>query len=65
MRMMKNVFKWAVIAALHHEQIRSHPERISYLRRFEDNYDWGGLKFPLPIKGISEFERGMMFPLMC
>ena len=50
-------FKWAVIAALHHEEIRSHPERISNLVRFEDNYDCGGLKFPLPIKGIREFER--------
>ena len=39
-------FKWTVIAALHHEEIKSHPERISNLRRFEDNYDWGGLEFP-------------------
>ena len=27
------------------------------LRRFEDNYDLSGLEFPLPIKGISEFEE--------
>ena len=39
-------FKWAVIAALHHEEIRSHPERILNLVRFEDNYDWGGIKVP-------------------
>ena len=50
-------FKWAVIVALHHEEIKSHLERISNLTRFEDNYDWGGLKFPLPIKGIGEVER--------
>ena len=50
-------FKWAVIAALHHEEIRPHPERNSNLARFEDNYDLGRLKFPLPIKGISEFEK--------
>ena len=36
----KECFKWVVIAALHHEEIRPHPERISNLRRFEDNYDW-------------------------
>ena len=50
-------FKWAVIAALRHEEIRSHPERISNLTRFENNYDWGGLEFLLSIKGISEFEK--------
>ena len=37
--------------------IRSHPERISNLRRFKDNYDWSGLEFPLSIKRISEFEK--------
>ena len=34
--------------------IKSHPERISNLRRFED---WGGLEFPLFIKRISKFEK--------
>ena len=37
--------------------IRSNPERISNLTRFEDNYDWSGLEFPLSIKEISEFEK--------
>ena len=50
-------FKWSVIVGSHYEEIRSHPKRISSLRRFEDNYDWFGLKFPLYIKEISEFER--------
>ena len=50
-------FKWAVIEALYHEEIKSHRERISNLVKFEDNYNWGGLEFPLPIKGIHEFER--------
>ena len=50
-------FKWAVITALHHVEIKSHREKISKLRRYADNEDWGGLEFPLPIKGISEFER--------
>ena len=43
--------------SLHHEDIKSHPECISNLTRFEDNYDWSGLEFPLSIKGISEFEK--------
>ena len=50
-------FKWSVLAALHHEEIQFHPERTSNLNSFEDNYDWGGLEFPLLIKGISEYER--------
>ena len=53
----KECFKWAVIAGLHYSDIRSHPERISNLRRFEYDYDWDGLEFPLSIKGIREFER--------
>ena len=48
---------WVVIAGLHYVDIRSHPERILNLRRFEYNYDWDGLEFPLSIKGISDFER--------
>ena len=36
----KECFKWAALAALHHENTDSYPERISKLRRFESNYDW-------------------------
>ena len=50
-------FKWAAVAALHHVEIKSNPERIWKLRRYVDNYDWGGLELSLPIKGIIEFER--------
>ena len=50
-------FNWAVIAGLHYADIRSHPERISNLRRFEYDYSWDGLEFPLSIKGINKFER--------
>ena len=50
-------FKMSVIAALIHEEIKSHPEKILNLRRFQVNHDWDGLEFPLSIKGISKFER--------
>ena len=53
----EDCFKWSVITALHYADINSRPERISNLRRFEDNYDWSGLKFLLSIKGISEFQK--------
>ena len=32
--------KWAVIAAMKWRDIDNHPERISKLRRYEDDFDW-------------------------
>ena len=50
-------FKWAIIAALDHEEIKHNLERISLLRPYENQYDWKGLEFPLSIKKIDKFER--------
>ena len=36
--------------------IKFNPERVSNLRKFVDNYDWSGLKFPVSIKDIGVFE---------
>ena len=47
-------FKWAAIAVLHYEKIGNNPQRISKLRRFEGNYNWGG--FPVTINKIDIFE---------
>ena len=49
-------FKWAVIAALQFQNIESHPERISNLNKFSNNYDWSGLVFPVSFRDISKFE---------
>ena len=49
-------FKWAVIAALEWSEIKSHPERVSNFRKFVDNYDWSGLKFPVANKDIKVFQ---------
>ena len=49
-------FKWAVITALEWTDIKSHPEHMPNLRKFADNYDWSGLKFPASIKDISVLE---------
>ena len=49
-------FKWAVITALEWTEIKSHSERMSNLKKFVDNYDWSGLRFPVSIKDIREFE---------
>ena len=47
-------FKWAVIAA---SVIVKDPQCVSNLRKFTDNYDWSGLKFPVSIKDIGKFEN--------
>ena len=35
-------FKWANIAALHHEEIKHHPARISLPRLYENQFNWKG-----------------------
>ena len=35
-------FKWATIAALHHEKIKHHPARISLPRLYENQFNWKG-----------------------
>ena len=50
-------FKWAIVAALHHEEIGNNPERISKLKPFADQYNWKGLKFPMDYKKSSKFEK--------
>ena len=50
-------FKWAVITALHHEDVGAHPERITKLQPFADRYNWGGLEFPMALNKIGKFEK--------
>ena len=50
-------FKWAVIAALHHKEIKSHPECISNIKRYTNNYNWSGLEYPVAINKINEFKK--------
>ena len=49
-------FKWAIIAADRWMGIDSHPERVSNLGEFADNYEWSGLEFPVLLKQIGKFE---------
>ena len=39
-------FQYAVAIALNHEQIKSHPERISNIKPFIDQYSWKEINFP-------------------
>ena len=49
-------FKWAVISASRWGDTDSHPERISKLKRFEADFDWSGIGFPVSVKDIKKFE---------
>ena len=50
-------FKWAVIAAMKWEEVGNNPERVSKLRRYEGDFDWGDLEFPVSFRDINKFER--------
>ena len=46
----------AVIAGLKWEEIGANPERISKLRRYENEFDWNEITYPISTKNISKFE---------
>ena len=50
-------FKWTVIAAMKWEEIGNNPERISKLKRYEGEFDWGHLEFPVSFRDIKKVER--------
>ena len=58
----KECFKWAVIAASRWEEINNDPERISKLKRFEKDFDWSGIGFPVSfIKILENSSSGTRF----
>ena len=50
-------FKWAVIAGLKWEEIDRDHQRVSKLRRYENEFDWSGITYPVSTRDISKFER--------
>ena len=50
-------FNWAIIAAMKWEEVGNNPERISKLKRYEEEFDWNGLEFPVSFRDINKFER--------
>ena len=51
-----NCFQYAIIAALNHQNIDHHPERISNLKPFINNYNWKEIEFPSHSKDWRKFE---------
>ena len=46
-------FHCAVAAALNHEEIKCHPERISNIKHFIDQYNWKEMNFSSKKTGMS------------
>ena len=49
-------FKYALTVALNYEQIKDHPERISKIKPFIDQYNWREIDFPSHSKDWKKFE---------
>ena len=43
-------FQYSITVASNHQKIESHPERISNIEPFIDQYDWEGIEFPAGVK---------------
>ena len=52
-----NCFQYSIMAALNHQNIPNHPERISNLIPFISNYNWYDPEFSAGHKDYSAFEK--------
>ena len=42
--------------SLNHNKINNHPQRVSKIKPFIDQYNWNSIDFPSTIKGWKKFE---------
>ena len=50
--------KYSIIVALHRNEFKNHPQRISHMHHFFScEYNWEGIEFPAGIKGWKRFEK--------
>ena len=57
-------FQYSMTAALNHQEIRNHPERISNIKPFFDKYNWKGIDFPAGVKDWEKFEKKIIKKLL-
>ena len=50
-------FQYAITASLKYQNIDHHPERISKLKPFINNYNWEDIEFPSRPENYEKFER--------
>ena len=49
-------FQYAVTVALNYDKINNHPQRVSKIKPFIDQYNWNGIDFPSTSKDWKKFE---------
>ena len=49
-------FKWAIIAAMKWEEMDRNQQRVSKLKRYEEEFNWKDIEFPVCLRDISKFE---------
>ena len=59
-----NCFLYSLTAALNHQNIRNHPEKISNVKHFISEYNWEGIDFPSHQDGQEESEKPKNIMLM-
>ena len=50
-------FQYSITVALNHQNIENHPERISNIKPFINQYNWKDIDFPTGINEWKKFER--------
>ena len=50
-------FQYLITAALNHQNIENHPERMSNIKPFIDKYNWKDIDFPAGIKVWKKFQQ--------
>ena len=50
-------FQYAITVALNHDKINKHPQRISKIKPFIEQYNWNGIEFPATSKDWKKFEQ--------
>ena len=50
-------FAYSIVAAIHHKDIDHHPEKITKLAPYVNNYNWNDINFPTEQKVWKTFER--------
>ena len=52
----KKCFQYSITVALNHQNIGNHPERISNIKPFINQYSWEGIDFPNGMEDWKKFE---------
>ena len=52
-----NCFQYAITVALNHQNIENHPERISNIKPFSNQYNWKDIYFPAHQRDQKKFKQ--------